>query len=367
MGKKVESVIILTNTLKNGGAEKQSIMLAKTMQQTFRTKLIVYYGDKLDERLMKLVEVYGIDIVLLFGNHLQKFIRLFKLYRTNKRSVSFSYLATTNVVNALVGKISGVCFLVGGIRSAKITKAKMLVQRFLHNYMLSRTVFNNFQGMKELTDKGFKLNKSLVIHNCIDVKQKPRIQFGNPLIVRFVTLGRFVPQKDYNTALASVKKLLDMLILKKSLVKIEYLIVGYGELEDELREVAKIQGLDKFVTFVINPKSTNEYLEKGDIYLSTSLVEGLSNSIMEAMEYSMPIVATNVGDNDKLVQHGINGYLTKVGNTDQIAQALFELVVNADLRREMGLQSYQLLINNFTIEPFEKRYKDLILTLENES
>lgn len=50
-------------------------------------------------------------------------------------------------------------------------------------------------------------------------------------------------------------------------------------------------------------------LDKADIYLSTSLFEGTSNSIMEAMNADLPIVATNVGDNGLLVKNEINGFL----------------------------------------------------------
>ena len=85
-----------------------------------------------------------------------------------------------------------------------------------------------------------------------------------------------------------------------------------------------------------NPSNLDEYLSKSDIYLSTSLFEGLSNSIMEAMAYSLPIIATDVGDNNYLVQDGYNGFVTNVKDVDEIAKKLLSLVIDKEKRLKMG-------------------------------
>ena len=104
----------------------------------------------------------------------------------------------------------------------------------------------------------------------------------------------------------------------------------------------------------------SELERNADIYISTSLFEGTSNSIMEALNWSLPVVATDVGDNDHLVINGENGFLHPVGDVSGLAQSLSLLLDSSDLRNKMGLRSNQNLRENYSMEVFEKRYIDLI-------
>ena len=96
------------------------------------------------------------------------------------------------------------------------------------------------------------------------------------------------------------------------------------------------------------------------IYISTSLFEGTSNSIMEALNWSLPVVATNVGDNDHLVIDGVNGYLHPIGDATGLTTSLCKLLDSVELRNKMGVRSNQNLRENYSMEIFEKRYLDLI-------
>ena len=109
-----------------------------------------------------------------------------------------------------------------------------------------------------------------------------------------------------------------------------------------------------------------EIVKETESPLSTSLFEGLSNSIMEAMEFSLPIVATDVGDNKELIVSGKNGFLTNVGDIEDISTKLLKLIVDDKLRVQMGLNSYIYLKDNFSIEKFKQRYIELIENLVNQ-
>lgn len=130
---KIENVYILTNTLKNGGAEKQSVLLASILQKQFITTLIVYYGNQTDEKLINLTTLHNINVLKLQKNHFNKLFTLYKILKKNPNSVIFSYLATTNVINGLVGKLAGVKGLIGGVRSEKIVGFKLFIQKNIHN------------------------------------------------------------------------------------------------------------------------------------------------------------------------------------------------------------------------------------------
>lgn len=155
-----------------------------------------------------------------------------------------------------------------------------------------------------------------------------------------------------------------MALLKQQDLKFRYMIVGYGELENRIRNMIQKCGVEDIVEIAIDPDNISELLDRADIYLSTSLFEGTSNSIMEAMDAQLPIVATAVGDNDRLVCEGRNGYLIPVRDPQAAADALTTLIGDSLLRAALGLQSKEILLEKYSVERFRADYITLIDSLK---
>ena len=265
-----KKVIILTNTLLNGGAEKQAVILGGLFKEHYPTQLIVYYGNQTDSRLELLIEKYNIDTIRLTGSHLKKLITIFNIFKSNRSSVVFSYLATTNVINGIIGKLAGVKGRIGGIRSSKTETKKMIIQRFIHNHLLHYSVFNCESGMKNMIARGFNLKKTIYIPNCI--KMPEHFKTNTNENVSILSVGRFVVAKDYLTSLKVFQRCYEQ---NKN---INYTIIGYGELESNIRQWIKDLDLLNGVELVINPPDVMDYYLETDIYLCTSIFEGTSNS-----------------------------------------------------------------------------------------
>jgi glycosyltransferase involved in cell wall biosynthesis len=358
----MRKIFILTNTLKSGGAEKQAIYLTKALKDNYSVRLIVYYGNSFDQRMLSQFKGIEDQVEWLSGNHFSKLFRLYKLFRREKNAVVFSYLFTTNVINAFLGKIAGVKNRVGGMRSSQYTAAKFFIQRLMCNRLLSATVFNNYFGLKALAAQGFNTEKMLLIHNAMQIS-KPAVRRKQKHPVVVLSVGRFVEPKDYHTAF----NVFAMMAQQGNLEgRIKYVVVGHGHLESDLRNYVKTIGIEAYVEFIINPPSVDPYYDQADIFLSTSLFEGLSNSIMEAMEASLPVVATDVGDNDKLVKNKKTGFLVPVKDVGQISENLFKLYSSHNLRLKMGLEGYEHLKKNFSMEKFKEQYISLIERLSDE-
>jgi len=359
--KPISKVFILTNTLKNGGAEKQSVMLANALKDNFATSLIVYYGNEYDQKLKELAETYSLNVIWLSGSHVRKLMHLFLLFSKNRNSAIFSYLATTNVINGILGFLAGVKLRIGGIRNAQLSPIKLKIQRLVHNRFLNYSIFNNYRGKEVLCKRGYNPKKAIVIPNCIEVHEsiKDRVIDENS-IINIVTIGRFVAQKDYSTALEAIDLLRQKLDSSQLNMRFKYLIIGYGELESEIRNVIAMKKLGDQVELIINPPIATEYLKNAHIYLSTSLFEGLSNSIMEAMEHSLPVVATDVGDNNQLISEGENGFLTTIRNPHEISEKIFHLISNYHQINEMGRNGFQKLIESYSFSIFKRRYVELL-------
>ena len=78
------------------------------------------------------------------------------------------------------------------------------------------------------------------------------------------------------------------------------------------------------------------------------------------MNWCLPVVCTNVGDNYKLVLDGENGCLTDIGDAEQLSDKLKTLVSDKTLRQKMGLKSNRHLRENYSMEVFEERYIKVI-------
>ena len=352
----MKNIVIFTNTLKSGGAEKQAILLAKALQNNYIIWLVVYYGDQYNQRYIDYLNNNNINTIYLYGHHLKKIIFFYNFLKKQKIDIIFSYLVTTNFLGSLVGRIVGVKYTIGGIRSSILSNKKIFLQRFIHNYINTFTIINNYKGRELLIKQGFLAHKIKVITNCYIAIEKP-IKRQDTNIITILSVGRFCEAKDYFTAIKAIS------ILKQTEVNFKYIIIGYGELENEIRKWVKIYNVQNKVEIIINPDNLNGYYKNADIYLMTSLFEGLSNTVLEAMGFSLPLVVTNVGDNNKLVQEGKNGFLCEIGDAEYIAEKLIYLINNYEERIKFGELSYKIVSENYSFDKFQSNYINFIESL----
>jgi glycosyltransferase involved in cell wall biosynthesis len=86
---------------------------------------------------------------------------------------------------------------------------------------------------------------------------------------------------------------------------------------------------------------------------------------MEAMTFSLPIVATDAGDNRFLVEDKINGYVRRQKDEIGIGNALYDLIISPERRLSMGRASYQRIKDHFNLDIFLNNYLKYIGTLQN--
>lgn len=348
----MRSIIVLCKTLVKGGAEKQAIILSKLLtEKGLNIILISWRGDRIDTKNLDFIKASSINYLGLRGNPLRKFIDFYKIIKRENTYMILSYLTLANFVAGICKLFNRKLLSVGGIRTEKLPYYKFIFERLVHNHLNDATVFNNYSAKNKFEARGFNPEKILVIHNAIDVPSTERN--GSPKEgINIISVSRFVKSKDYETALNSFKMLTD----KYGNRSLKYFIVGYGPMESKIRSLVRQFDLDDKVELFINPPNIPDILLSCDIYLSTSLVEGLSNSIMEAMVYRLPVVATDVGDNSYLVKNGYNGYLTPIRDSDLICEKLDSLIKSKELRTEFGKHSHEIIKNEFTMENLMNNY-----------
>lgn len=355
------NVVVICKTFLRGGAEKQALILTKLLKENnINVCLVNWYGNKIDPGYLKFIQDCSFKYFPLTGSYFGKLKRFLEILREENITIINSYLTLSNFVSGMIKLRNQDIKCIGGIRNERLPGYKFLIEKIVHNFCNDATVFNNFSAKEKFTRRGFDPQKVFVIQNAIEIdKTLKRIKARKNGEIRIITLGRFVRQKDYKTALEAFSAL----VHNNKDKKFTYYIVGYGPLEHYIRSAAKSLKIDQDVKVFINPPNIPDIINDCDIFLSTSLFEGVSNSIMEAMAAGLPIVATNVGDNSYLVKGGFNGYLVPCKDVDLIVEKLEYLSESEERRKEFGRNSQIIIERDFSQTKFIDSYIRLFAKL----
>jgi glycosyltransferase involved in cell wall biosynthesis len=115
-----------------------------------------------------------------------------------------------------------------------------------------------------------------------------------------------------------------------------FVLVGAGPLEDELRRQAHELGLDGTVVFAGQRDDAVRVAAAFDVFVLSSLYEGLSVALIEAMALAKPVVVTDAGGLAEAVEHAKSGLVVPVGDEAALADAVVMLLGDPALRVELG-------------------------------
>ncbi len=142
-------------------------------------------------------------------------------------------------------------------------------------------------------------------------------------------------------------------MIKKDESAIQYLIVGDGPSRGTLEEQARIAGLENIVRFLGEIKDVGEILLSADIFVLPSCeIEGLSMSVLEAMAYGKPVIATAIGGIPEAVDDGVTGILVPPRDSTALAGALRVLLHDRAKRESMGGAGACRFALDFSAEKF---------------
>jgi len=137
-------------------------------------------------------------------------------------------------------------------------------------------------------------------------------------------------------------------------------LAGDGPERGALEALTFELGLSDYVLFPGFVSDIGSYLELVDIFLLTSFSEGASMTLLEAMAYSKPIVATAVGGNTELIESDVAGLLINSDDADALTRSLSQLCSDEALRTRLGIGARAAFLEQFTrklmIENYEKLY-----------
>jgi glycosyltransferase involved in cell wall biosynthesis/cellulose synthase/poly-beta-1,6-N-acetylglucosamine synthase-like glycosyltransferase len=201
--------------------------------------------------------------------------------------------------------------------------------------------------------EGAPAHRVRVIRNGIDVNRRGVAIDDRPARTRVVAIGRLTPVKDLPTLLRAVRMVADT----DPAFQID--VVGDGPSRPALERLRRELGLERHVTFHGAREDVHAMLSEAQLFVQSSLSEGISLTLLEAMAAGVPIVATGVGGTPEVVDHGVTGLLVSPARPERLAAAMLTVLNDRGLAQRMGAAARERAEQHFNILQMAASYEAL--------
>ncbi len=242
-------------------------------------------------------------------------------------------------------------------------KKLILAEKYLSN--ITNEIIADVKKVADYLEKeeGICPNKIKVIFNGVDVGKYESVKINtiskkrelgineDNLIIGIV--ARLNKVKDHNNLLNAFR------IVSQSIDEAKLLIIGDGELKQELINYSNKIGIDKKVIFLGNRRDIPELLKILDVFVLSSISEGLPLTILEAMAAGVPVIATNVGGNKEVVLHEETGLLVPERDSKELADAINIVLKNKEKANLFSINGLIRVKQYFSLDQMVKKYERL--------
>jgi sugar transferase (PEP-CTERM/EpsH1 system associated) len=141
--------------------------------------------------------------------------------------------------------------------------------------------------------------------------------------------------------------------------RLRLVMVGEGPLREEARAILEQEGLADLAWLPGRRDDVAAVLRGLSCFVLPSRVEGISNTILEAMACGLPVIATSVGSNATLVGHGVSGEIVPPADADTLAQSIVNLASHPDIAAAMGRRGRAAVEARFSLGAMTSAYQRL--------
>lgn len=377
------NVLQLIGSFNQGGSERQAVQLTRLLHESGRFNVFVATLDRsgplaADINRLGISDVPEYKLTSFYDGNAVAQLRRFAAYlKRNDIHVVHAHDFYTNIFGMTAATLARVPVRIASRRESAVRAAK---QRFVERgaYRLAHKVTANCEEVRrQLIAEGLAPQKVITLYNGLDLS-KFSDQFDRQTALaklglstdeprRFITIvanmrahfggPKPVCLKDHATFLRAAKR------VHESVPDAAFVVAGEGELLEETRALANQLGLERHVFFIGRCERVSELLSVSYACVLSSIAEGFSNSILEYMAASRPVVATEVGGAREAVVEGETGYLVKAGDDQSLAQRLTELLNTPTRAAAMGERGREVIREKFSSEAQLARAENLYETL----
>jgi glycosyltransferase involved in cell wall biosynthesis len=365
-------IALLATVVEFGGSEKVILSLLDNINtELFDVVPIIYTrSDQTNNRFISRLEqmkkkYYFISVNKYKFKYLNPIINIVETYnilKTNQFDLLHTHGYRADVLGSITGKITGLSLIStchGFIANdTNLTLYNMIDRIILRSFNKIITVS---KGIKDdLIKSGIHESHITVLQNAVSghysnelfsqnrqSKRKLLKIDGKDFVIGYV--GRLSEEKG-------IKYLIEAgsLLLNESM-PIRLLIIGEGPQKKEMEGLVKKANIGDNITFVGFQSEIEEWLPAMDVFVLPSLTEGTPMSLLEAMAYGIPVVASAVGGVPQVIDSEQNGILVPPGKPQDIKDAIRFLYMNEDLRKSFSSEAQNKIKLNYNVEDWTRK------------
>ena len=373
-----KNVIILLKSFALGGAEKQALYLANHLQSKMNCNVFVYSYIKSDNSKLFFETCEKLEIKNLFleknplsasgkFKYIKRRIKIFlfgQKLKVHNPDIIIPYLNPSSIIAALCYKTAGAKITFWHHRGPDYYRGDLLEKIAVKKSTLF--IANSLDGKTELEEKlNFNINKSHFLANFSTIKQIYKIRNIDGLIIHKekIVIGMIAHFR--------VQKLQDVLVKVYHELLLKYkdvhLVLAGNIHDDENDEKSSYKRVLSYISSnklennisILHNVRGEEILPYLDIGVLISSKEGMPNTIMEYMGYSLPVITTKHEGCVSLLGEKYPYYIDNEDKNDQFNK-LEKLIIDNQERKNIGAFNNIRLIENFTIETYVNKLTTIL-------
>ena len=236
-----------------------------------------------------------------------------------------------------------------------------LCKKFL-DYNKSDKIVSLTKGMKkDMLKYGVNKSKIIMINNIVDInhilkesnKENNNKTFNKISSRKIISIGRLEDQKNHKLLIDAFK------IVSENINDVELVILGKGSLEKQLKKYTSEIGLDNKVHFLGFQDNPYNFIKNCDLFVLSSLYEGLPHVLLETMVLKVPIISTNCKTGPKdIFKNNKYGYLVKNNDSNAMANKIIDLL-NDDKKLNKKVEKAYNRVLEYSADVVVKKYENL--------
>ncbi|MBL8817476.1 MAG: glycosyltransferase [Planctomyces sp.] len=215
-----------------------------------------------------------------------------------------------------------------------------------------------------IKNEGLPAQRVEVIYNGVDLnryqhtdasaRELIRAEFGfNSTDFVAVQVARLHDLKDHETAIRAMK------VVCEEVPHARLLIVGDGDCRSRIEQLIEENQLEFNVVMAGARNDVPDLLAASDLFLMTSISEGIPLTLIEAMAAGLPVVSTAVGGIPEMIESGVSGYLHEARDVGGIAASVISLTRDLEQRHRISVNGRKTALEKFSLETMLLQYRQV--------
>lgn len=364
-GDKIKVLHILTDKNIGGAGRWLLYYLKYHNRNAFQVKVVLPH----DSLLVPAVKALDVPVIAMEEMEDRSFDKkamkaLVKLFKEEKPDIVHTHASMTARMAARAAMVPSIFNTKHCMESAPGILPKKIVRREVNAAFSDKIIAVSRAVRRSMVHAGTSPEQIAVVYNGIEPIAIPAAEEKAALLQSYggkvgeMAVGmvaRLEEVKDHETFLLAAQNVLE------HRRDVRFYIVGDGSLRDELERRAYELGISSNVTFTGFIKDVEKIEAALDIAVITSKAEALCLSIIESMIAGIPAVGTDSGGVAEVIKHGENGFLVPIGDADQLAERIEELLADDAKRKAFGEHAKKHAESMFMADKMTKRIEKLYL------